>query len=215
MMKLYEYWRSSAAYRVRIALNLKGIEYSSVPVNIAPDRLEQTEPAYAAINPQMRVPSLELPSGEVVGQSMAIIEYLDELYPEPALLPGDAGLRLKVRVFADIIACDVHPLNNSSVLGELRTRFGADADALKDWYISWIAKGFAALETIAVARPPAAFLFGETPTLAEICLVPQISNARRFDMDLSPFPRLVEIDAAARTLPAFAAAAPELQPGAL
>lgn len=213
-MKLYDYWRSSAAYRVRIALNLKGLSYENVPVNIAPGADEQLSDAYAAINPQMRVPTLELASGALIGQSMAIIEYLEEIRPEPAFLPGTVENRLRIRAFADTIACDIHPLNNLSVLEALRSDFEADGDAITHWYQGWIVKGFTALEAMAAELPPAPFLFGEAPTLAEICLVPQVANARRFKTDLSAFPRLVAVDAAARALPAFDAAAPERQAGA-
>ena len=213
-MKLYDYWRSSAAYRVRIALNLKGLDYRSVPVNIAPGADEQFGAAYAALNPQMRVPALELGPGDVVGQSMAIIEYLEEVHPEPALLPGRAQDRLRIRAFADTIACDIHPLNNLSVLSALREDFAADREAVTRWYHGWIEKGFAALEQVAEQLDPAPFLFGEAPTLAEVCLVPQVANARRFSVDLTAYPRLVAADAAARALPAFEAAAPERQPGA-
>lgn len=213
-MKLYDYWRSSAAYRVRIALKLKELSYESVPVNIAPGADEQLSEAYAAINPQMRVPTLELATGAQIGQSMAIIEYLEEIRPAPALLPGPAETRLAIRAFADTIACDIHPLNNLAVLGALRSDFGADMEAIAHWYRGWIVKGFTALEAMAANLPLSPFLFGETPTLAEVCLVPQVANARRFDTDLSAFPRLVAVDAAARALPAFEAAAPERQPGA-
>lgn len=212
-MKLYTYWRSSAAYRVRIALALKGVSYENGFVNIAPGKLEQKSEAYAAVNPQMRVPSLELPDGSVLGQSMAIMEWLDETYREPPLLPAGREERARCRAFADLIACDIHPLNNSSVLADLKERFGADGEAIADWYRHWISVGFTALETLALARP-GDFLFGDAPSLAEVCLVPQVANARRFETDLSAFPRLVELDARCRELDAFKAAAPENQPDA-
>lgn len=214
MPTLYDFWRSSAAYRVRIALNLKGIGADRVEIDITPGTDAQLSPHYRAVNPQMRVPALSVDGG-VIGQSLAILEYLDERYPQPPLLPGDALQRARIRAFADTIACDIHPLNNVSVLGELRHRFGADGETIRSWYASWIAKGFTALETLAGQAGRGRFLFGPVPTLAEVCLVPQVYNARRYEVDLSPYPRLVEVDAAARELPAFAAAAPERQPGAV
>jgi maleylpyruvate isomerase len=208
MLKLYDYWRSSAAYRVRLALNLKGVAYQSIAVNIAPGRDEQLQGEYRAINPQMRVPSIEV-DGRVTGQSMAIIEWIDESFPGPALLPSDPWRRLQARSFADTIACDIHPLNNLSVLAALRDDFGADDAAITHWYHDWIRRGFSALEVIARDLPNSRFLFGDAPTIAEICLVPQVANAKRFDMDLSAFPRLLEVDAVCCRLDAFANAAPE------
>tara|TARA_R110000782_G_scaffold146735_2_gene239468 strand:- start:19 stop:666 length:648 start_codon:yes stop_codon:yes gene_type:complete len=210
MLKLYDYWRSSAAYRVRIALNLKEARYESIPVNIAPGRDEQLQDSYRLINPQMRVPSIEV-DGRIAGQSLAIIEWIDETIPGPALLPEDPWVRLQARAFADTIACDIHPLNNLAVLAALRRDFGADDAAVKDWYHDWIRRGFTALELIARDLPDTPLLFGEKPTIAEICLVPQVANARRFDMDLTDYPRLVAVDAACREITAFARAAPEAQ----
>ena len=212
-LKLYDYWRSSAAYRVRIALNLKEVSYTSIPVSLKPGDDEQKSMAYTSKNPQMRVPAIEI-EGEVIGQSMAIIEWLEETYPLPALLPEDPLSRLKCRAFANVIANDVHPLNNLSVLAVLRNAFGADEQEISDWYSDWIIRGFSALEKIAQQLPRSDFLFGVRPGLAEICLVPQVYNARRFDVDLSAFPRLNEMDARSRELPAFSKAAPENQPGA-
>lgn len=210
MLKLYDYWRSSAAYRVRIALNLKDARYERIPVNIAPGKDEQIQDAYRLINPQMRVPSIEI-DGRIAGQSLAIIEWIEETIPGPGLLPKDPWMRLQARAVADTIACDIHPLNNLSVLAALRRDFGADDAAVTRWYHDWIRRGFAALETIARDLPEAPLLFGDAPTIAEICLVPQVANATRFDMDLSDFPRLVEVDAACRKIDAFARAAPEAQ----
>jgi maleylacetoacetate isomerase len=210
MITLYDYWRSSAAYRVRIALNLKGAPYDSVPVNILPGADEQLTGSYRAVNPQMRVPAIEV-DGRIAGQSMAIIEWLDETLPGPALLPKDPWQRLQARAFADIIACDIHPLNNLSPLAVLRKDFGADDAAIKRWYQDWILRGFSALEAMATDLGPAPFLFGEAPGLAEIALVPQVANARRFETDLTAFPRLVELDAACLGLSAFQKAAPENQ----
>lgn len=212
-LKLYEYWRSSAAYRLRIALNLKGLDYASEAVNIAPGSDEQRREGYRVLNPQMRVPTIEV-DGQRAGQSMAILEWLDETYPDPPLLPKDSWTRLQVRAFADVIACDIHPLNNLSVLKKLKDDLGAGEDAVGEWYRDWILRGFTALEEMAEAHAGAAFLFGDTPTLAEICLVPQVYNAQRYKTDLSQFPRLLEVDEACRALDAFARAAPEaVKPG--
>lgn len=210
MIRLYDYWRSSAAYRVRIALNLKGAAYEAVPVNILPGADEQLTDQYRSVNPQMRVPAIEV-DGQVAGQSMAIIEWIDETMPGPALLPKDPWQRLQARAFADVIACDIHPLNNLSPLAVLRKDFGADEAAIKHWYQDWILRGFAALESMASELAPGPFLFGDTPGLAEIVLVPQVANARRFETDLSAFPRLVALDEACRALEPFQRAAPENQ----
>lgn len=213
MIRLYDYWRSSAAYRVRIALNLKGADYSLVPVNIIGGADEQMTDEYRRVNPQMRVPSIEV-DGRIAGQSMAIIEWIDETMPGPALLPEDPWQRLQARAFADIIACDIHPLNNLSPLAYLRKEFGADEAAISRWYAEWIVRGFNALEEMAGQRSGGAFLFGDTPGIAEIALIPQMANARRFKVDLSPYPRLVDVDARSRALEAFSKAAPENQPAA-
>lgn len=210
MIRLYDFPFSSAAYRVRIALNMKGAPYESVLVNIAPGTDEQLAAAYRAVNPQMRVPSIDV-DGQVAGQSMAILEWIEETFPGPSLLPSDPWLRLRVRAFADTIACDIHPINNLSPRAYLRDRLGvAEADTMR-WYAHWITVGFTALEAEAAALAKHEFLFGPEPTLAEIALVPQVANARRFQVDISPFPRLVEIDAACRALDPFRRAAPENQ----
>lgn len=211
MIRLYDYWRSSAAYRVRIALNLKGAPYDRVPVNILPGADEQLSDPYKALNPQMRVPAIEV-DGRISGQSLAIIEWIDEALPGPALLPKDPWQRLLARAFADVIACDIHPLNNLSPLAVLRRDFGADDAAVNRWYHDWILRGFTALEATATDIQSGPFLFGDAPTLAEIVLVPQVANARRFGVDLSAFPRLVALDDASRALDAFQRAAPENQP---
>ena len=210
MFKLYDYWRSSAAYRVRIGLNLKGLRYDQVSISLAPGKEEQLLPAYRAVNAQARVPALDTPQG-VLTQSLAILDWLDETHPEPPFLPAEPWARAQVRAFALAVACDIHPLNNSSVLARLKSQFGADDAAVGDWYRHWISVGFAALEQQAAARGDSAFAFGEQPTLADICLVPQMANARRFHTDLAPFPRLCAWDERARALPAFAVAAPENQ----
>jgi maleylacetoacetate isomerase len=210
MIRLYDYWRSSAAYRVRIALNLKGAAYETVPVIILPGTDEQLTDQYRSVNPQMRVPAIEV-DGQVAGQSLAIIEWIDETMPGPALLPKDPWQRLQARAFADIIACDIHPLNNLSPLAVLRRDFGADEAAIKHWYQGWILRGFAALESMASKLAPGPFLFGDTPGVAEIVLVPQVANARRFETDLKAFPRLVALDETCRALEPFKRAAPENQ----
>lgn len=194
-------------------MNWKGVEYDTLPVNIAPGEDEQLKEPYRALNPQMRVPAIAL-NDRISNQSMAIIEWLEETYPEPPLFIGDAWRRLEIRAFADTIACDIHPLNNLSVLSKLRESFGADQEAINEWYRSWIVNGFTALEAIALRHPGSDFLFGDQPTLAEVCLVPQVSNARRYDVDLTPFPKLSEVDARCREVPAFAKAAPDaVKPG--
>ncbi len=210
-MRLYDFWRSSAAYRVRIALALKGVDFETAPINIAPGTDEQHAAAYAKVNPQRRVPAIEV-KGRVAGQSMAILEWIEETWPDPPLLPGDAWRRLEIRAFADTIACDIHPLNNLSPLAVLRRDFGADEAAVNRWYHDWIHRGFAALEEQMQARTPSVFVFGDVVTLADVVLVPQMANARRFNVDLAAYPRLVAADAAATALAPFIKAAPENQP---
>ena len=212
MLKLYGYWRSSAAYRLRIAMNLKGICYEAVSVNIAPSAGAQKEAEFKAMNPQMRVPVLQTDEG-VLTQSMAILEWLEETYPDVPMLPAHAFQRAECRAFADTIACDVHPLNNLSVLSALKTDFKASPEQVNHWYSDWILRGFAALEVSATKRA-SAFLYGDKPGLAEICLIPQIYNARRFEVDLSAFPELVAIATTCHALEAFQKAVPEAQPDA-
>ena len=214
MLKLYDYWRSSAAYRVRIGLNLKGVEYESIPVNIMPGVDEQFGPAYRAINPQMRVPALETEQG-LITQSLSILVWLDQTYPEPRLMPADPWLGAQVRSFATTIATDIHPLNNTSVLTRLKLEFGASEDHIGEWYRHWIKLGFSALEHQVVNHPDTQYVFGDEPTLADVMLVPQMANARRFKTDLAPFPRLTAWDANARKHPAFVKAAPENQKDAV
>lgn len=213
MIRLYDYWRSSAAYRVRIALNLKGADYSLVPVNILPGADEQMSDDYARVNAQKRVPAIEV-DGRISGQSMAILEWIEETLPGPALLPSDPWQRLRARAFADVIACDIHPLNNLSPLAYLRSEFGADETAVSGWYGEWIVRGFRALEPIAAEAAGRPFIFGDTPGIAEITLIPQVANARRFKVDMAEFPNLGAVDAACRELEAFSRAAPENQPAA-
>jgi maleylacetoacetate isomerase len=213
-LALYDYWRSSAAYRVRIGLKLKGVAYDALPVNILPGKDEQFGADYTAKNPQARVPALDTEQG-VLTQSLAILEWLDETYPDPPFLPSDTWKAAQVRAFAQTIACDIHPLNNLAVLGRLRSQFGADETAIASWYVHWIALGFTALEAELGRARETPFAFGDAPSLADICLVPQMANARRYKMDLSPYPRLSAIDEVARAHPAFAAAAPEMQKDAI
>lgn len=207
MIRIFDYWRSSASYRVRIALNLKGADYETVQVNIAPGVDEQLGESYRLANPQMRVPSIEL-DGRTVGQSMAILEWIEETLPGPSILPADPVERLEARAFADTIACDIHPLNNLSVLKALRTSFGADEAAIRAWYHDWIRRGFDALEQQAARRAPRPYLFGDAPGIAEITLVPQVYNAQRYEMDLSDYPVLMAIADRCHELPAFRKAAP-------
>ena len=211
-MKLYGYFRSSAAYRTRIALNLKGLEYEYVPVHLS--KGEQRAASYRALNAQELVPTLIDDRG-IFTQSLAIIEYLDECYPEPPLLPKLPEARARVRAIALAIACDIHPLNNLRVLQYLIGPLGATDGAKNAWYRHWIEVGLDALET-QLAKDPATgtFCYGDAPTLADICLVPQLANARRFAIPLEPYPTLVRIDANCGKLDAFAAASPDRQPDA-
>jgi maleylpyruvate isomerase len=213
-MKLYTFFRSSASYRVRIALNLKGLDYEHAPIHLRRGGGEQFSPAYKAKNPQALVPALE-DGGRPLTQSLAIIEYLEECYPEPPLLPKDPADRAAVRAMALAIACEVHPLQNLKVLNYVKGELKQDEAAANRWAQHWIALGLAALEQIVLAAPkPGKFCFGDAPTLADLCLVPQLGNARRFGCDLSGIPTLVRIDAHCGTLPAFVKAAPENQPDA-
>jgi maleylacetoacetate isomerase len=210
-VKVYTYFRSSAAYRLRIALNLKGLSGDMVSVHLQKDGGQHRKPEYRAINPQMRVPALKLDSGEVLTQSLAIIEYLDEVDPQPPLLPRDPVQRAKVRALALTIACDIHPLNNLAPLRYLKNELGQDQSKIDAWYHHWILEGFEALETMVRPGP---YAFGGEVTLADVCLVPQIYNARRLKVPLERFPKLVAIDAACAKLPAFEQARPENQPDA-
>jgi len=211
-MKLYTYFRSSAAYRVRIALALKGIDYEAVPVHLLRDGGEQLKPGYRAVNPQGLVPALD-DGGTLLTQSLAIIEYLEETRPEPPLLPRDPEGRAKVRAVALAIACDIHPINNLRVLNYLRGPLGQPDERVNAWIRHWVESTLAALEPM-VAATAGRYCYGDTPTLADLCLVPQLFNARRFNCDLKDCPTLLRIDAACRDLPAFKAAAPENQPDA-
>jgi maleylacetoacetate isomerase len=210
-MKLYSYFRSSAAFRVRIALNLKGIAYETASVHLVKDGGHNRRPEFRAINPQMRVPTLITDAGETLIQSLAIIEYLDETHPQPPLLPKDPIARAKVRALADLIACDIHPLNNTSALRYLKNTMGHDQSALDAWYHHWVLEGFEAIEALIT---PGTYLYGDAVTLADICLVPQVFNARRLKVPLDKFPKILAVDAACMKLPAFDRARPENQPDA-
>jgi len=211
-MKLYTFWRSSAAYRVRIALHHKGLDYQSIPKAFA--REEHRAADYLALNPQGLIPALD-DDGFVIGQSLAIIEYLEETHPEPSLLPRDARSRAVVRSMAQAVACDIHPLNNLRVLNYLKGPLGQDPAAVERWYQHWVLAGFAGLEALVRRHSgDGRHCHGSTVTVADVCLVPQLYNARRFRCDLTDFPALVAVGAALEALPAFAAARPEVQPGA-
>jgi maleylacetoacetate isomerase len=210
-VQLYTYFRSSAAYRVRIALNVKGLSAEMVPIHLQKEGGLNKKPEYRAVNPQMRVPALRLDSGELLTQSLAIIEYFDEVHRDPPLLPRDPVERAKVRALAQLIACDIHPLNNVSPLRYLKNELGQDQAKIDRWYHHWILEGFDAME--AMVRP-APYAFGSAVTLADICLVPQVYNARRLKVPLDRFSKLVAIDAACAKLAAFERARPENQPDA-
>jgi maleylpyruvate isomerase len=213
-MKLYTFFRSSASYRVRIALNLKGLNCEQMPIHLRRGGGEQFSPEYRAKNPQALVPTLE-DGGRLLTQSLAIIEYLEERYPAPPLLPKDPADRAAVRAMALVIACEVHPIQNLRVLNFLKNELKQSEAETNRWAQHWIALGLAALEEMVRAAPKRGkFCFGEAPTLADLCLVPQLANARRFGCDLSGVPTLVRIDAHCGTLPAFVNAAPDNQPDA-
>lgn len=200
---LFDYWRSSASYRVRIALNLKGIAYRAVPTDLVADA--QKAPDYVARNPQGFVPMLCIDDHDLT-QSLAIIDYLDATRPEPRLLPTDPASRAQTLARAMIVIADTHPLNNLRMLRYLKNQLGQEQAAIDDWYRNWVAEGFVALEALA---PQAGLFGGDQPDLADVCLVPQMSNARRFELDLAPYPRLTRIDAALQEIAAFAAAHPD------
>jgi maleylacetoacetate isomerase len=214
-IKLYSYWRSSAAYRVRIALNLKQLAHEIIPVHLVNLGGEQHTRAYRELNPQGTVPTL-LDGERVFRQSMAIIEYLDETYPETfALLPSTARERARVRALAQTVACDIHPLNNLRVMQFLERDFSTPAVERDRWTRHWISEGFTALEVMLDDNSSTGLCCdGDAPTLADICLVPQVYNARRFDVDLTPYPTIVRIEEHCMSLPAFEAARPENQPDA-
>ena len=213
MIKLYGYFRSSAAYRVRIALNLKNVSYEYLPVHLG--KGEQAAAGYRALNPQALVPTL-VDGEQTISQSMAIIEYLDETVPDPPLLPATRDARARVRAIAQAIACDIHPLNNLRVLRYLTGTLGVGEDAKNTWYRHWIEVGLAALESqLSADRRTGAFCHGETPTLADICLVPQLANARRYTFSIDAYPTLKRIESRCAALEPFARAAPDRQPDAV
>jgi maleylacetoacetate isomerase len=210
-VKLYSYFRSSAAYRARIALNLKGIAYETISIHLVKEGGLNRRPEYRAVNPQMRVPTLVTDNGDVLIQTPAIIDYLDEVYPDPPFLPKDPIARAKTRAIADIIACDIHPLNNTSPLRYLKRDMHLEQPAIDAWYHHWVIEGFQALEALVEPGP---YACGKAVTVADIFLVPQVANARRMKVPLDAFPRIVAIDAACLKLEAFDRAQPLNQPDA-
>lgn len=216
MLILYSYWRSSAAYRVRIALNLKGLAYRQVPVHLVRDGGQQHSADYRALNPQELVPLLldEEAGGVRIAQSLAILEYLDEVFPVPSLLPGEPELRAQVRALAMHVACDIHPLNNLRVLQYLSAELGVAEEAKNAWYRHWVERGLAAVEE-GLAAFGGRLSLGQRPGYLEACLIPQLYNARRFGCELSGFPRLLALEDRCLALDAFKAAAPEAQPDAV
>lgn len=213
-MKLYTFFRSSASYRVRIALNLKGLTYESAPIHLRRGGGEQLGAAYKAINPQALVPAFE-DNGKILTQSLAIIEYLDEKHPHPSLFPKDPADKALVRSMAMVIACEVHPIQNLRVLNYVKKAYNQSDEQVNRWAQHWIDLGLSALEQMIDAQPKRGNVcFGDTPTLADICLIPQLGNARRYGCDLSKYPSIVAIEKHCNALPAFANAAPEKQPDA-
>jgi maleylacetoacetate isomerase len=209
-MKLYSFFGSSASYRARIASHLKGVPFETASIDLR--RHQQRDPAYRAVNPQARLPALELDDGTIITQSLAIIDYLEATTPEPPIYPRDPVQRARAFAVALTIAADIHPLNNSgSVQDYLRRQMGQDQAQWDAWYAHWITRGFAAIEDMIEGK---SFAFGDAPTVADICLVPQVFNARRFKVDISAFPKIVAVDAHASAHPAFAAAHPSAQPDA-
>ncbi|WP_323768122.1 maleylacetoacetate isomerase [Marinovum sp.] len=208
-MRLYSYWRSTTSIRVRAALNLKGLAYEIQPVDLVAGAQRGTE--YAAVNPGHGVPALVLDDGSVLTQSLAILDYLDEAHPEPPLLPDGAVARARARAAAHQIALDIHPVNNLKVINRLKS-MGHSPDETVDWMAHWMTEGFAAFQRL--IRPDTPFSFGEIPGLADLCLVAQVYNARRWELDLAPFARLVEIDARCQQVEAIARAMPDRQPDA-
>ena len=216
-LKLYGYWRSSAAYRVRIAMNLKSLDAEHISVHLVKDGGEQHSQGYASLNAQELVPSLVIEQAEqelVLTQSLAILEYLDEAYPQASLLPAKLFDKAIVRAMAMLIACEVHPLNNLKVLQYLAGELNVDNDSKQAWYHHWLKEGFSALEK-QLEQYSGTFCFGNSPTLADICLVPQVYNAKRFELDMSPYPNIERVNAHCLTLPAFINAVPENQADAI
>jgi len=210
---LYSYWRSSSSYRVRIALNLKGIDYKQVPVHLVRNGGEQNQPAYREINPLGLVPAL-VHDGQVVVQSLAICEYLEEAFPASPLLPADKRGRARVRSIAQSIASEIQPMNNLGVMQYLKKEMGQSEDAIRKWYVYWVNRGFSAIESWLGSQDTGRFCHGDEPGLADCFLVPQVYNAERFSCDLESYPRIMTITSLCRKLPGFRAAAPENQPDA-
>lgn len=214
-MQLYSYFRSSAAYRVRIALNLKGLAYDYAPVHLLKDGGQQLFEPYTRLNPNAVLPTLIDDDGAILHQSLALIEYLEETHPLPPLLPTGAAARARVRALALTIACDIHPLNNLRVLRYLKNTLGVPDQARDEWYRHWVESGLLALERMLADTPATGrFCHGDTPSMADLCLVPQMFNARRLNCDMDRIPTVARIDAACREHPAFVQAAPENQPDA-
>lgn len=212
---LYGYWRSSASYRLRIALNLKLLDFEQRAVHLVRDGGEQNKSEYRALNPQGLVPTLVVgEQGTPLTQSLAVLEYLEEVHPEPPLLPVEPFDRARVRAMALAVACEIHPLNNLSVLSYLESELGVTPEQKLKWYRHWIARGFSALEEMLDDPRTGLCCHGDSPTLADVCLVPQVYNARRFECDLEPFPRIRGVEAACLDHPAFREATPEKQPDA-
>ena len=212
-MKLYTYFRSSAAFRVRVALNLKGLAYEPRFVHLP--KGEHREASYGAVNPQGLVPTLELDDGRRLAQSMAIIEYLDERHPRPALIPSEAMARARVRSLAQLVACEIHPLNNLRALQYLRKQLGQNEEQVGAWYRHWIAEGFAKLEAeLSGAKDPGRFCHGDSPTMADCCLVPQVFNAKRYEFDAQRYPTTMRVFEECMKLDAFDRAQPSKQPDA-
>lgn len=211
-MKLYTYFRSSAAFRVRIALNLKGLAYQPVFVHLA--KGEHRQPDYARVNPQALVPTLELDDGTRLNQSLAIMEYLEEKHPRPPLLPGDSLGKARVRSLAYLVSSEIHPLNNLRVLQHLKRALGQDQDEVDTWYRHWIADGLAKFEAELATSKKGKYCYGENPTMADCCLVPQIFNAKRYNSDLAPYPTTMRVFEECMKLEAFERAQPAKQPDA-
>ena len=213
-LQLYSYWRSSAAYRVRIGLNLKGLHYDIIPVHLVREGGQQHSPQFRQINPQQLIPVLQHGHRQLK-QSLAILEYLDEIWPQPALLPSTARERQRVRALALLVACDIHPLNNLRVLQYFEQEWNVPQPERDEWVKHWIADGFAAAEAMLADHPSTGtYCEGNVPSIADCCLIPQIYNARRFGVDMAPYPTLQRVEAACLALPAFDAARPERQPDA-